>query len=190
MKARDNPFAVDRVLGVRYRPQGWTWEQLLSRLARMDHRGAVVGPEGSGKTTLLEDLADRLAERHFTIRWLRLNRDDTGLSRQALRATAPPVTRRDLVFIDGADLLTRPAWWLIRHRTRQAGGLIVAAHQPGRLPTLVETSTRIELFQAIVRELLDDDLPTRSTDLPALFHAHHGNIREALRAMYDRWAQA
>ena len=38
MRARDNPFAVDRVLAVRYKPQGWTWEALLSRLKHLRYR--------------------------------------------------------------------------------------------------------------------------------------------------------
>jgi len=65
MKARDNPFSSDRILGIRYRLQDLTWEQLWLRLADMDYRGALVGPQGSGKTTLLEDLASALGERGF-----------------------------------------------------------------------------------------------------------------------------
>src|SRR5437868_15544127 len=75
VKARDNPFAADRVLRVRYRPQGWTWEQLLARLEQLDYRGAIVGPEGRGKTTLLEDLGERLKGRGHNVRHLGLTRE-------------------------------------------------------------------------------------------------------------------
>ena len=43
MKARDNPLSTDRVLAIRYRPQGWTWPQLLSRLEAMEG-AARIGP--------------------------------------------------------------------------------------------------------------------------------------------------
>jgi hypothetical protein len=51
MRARDNPFAVRRVLKLRYRLSESGWDELLARLERLDHRAAIVGAEGSGKTT-------------------------------------------------------------------------------------------------------------------------------------------
>jgi ABC-type lipoprotein export system ATPase subunit len=56
LRAKDNPFAVDRIGQIRYEPAAESWENLLVRLAAMDYRGAIVGPCGSGKTTLCEDL--------------------------------------------------------------------------------------------------------------------------------------
>ncbi|MBK8000329.1 MAG: hypothetical protein IPK15_16805 [Verrucomicrobia bacterium] len=75
MRARDNPFSTDRVLRVRYRLRGESWDSLLSRLAALKYRGAIVGPEGAGKTTLLEDLEPHLVAKGFEVVSLRLTRE-------------------------------------------------------------------------------------------------------------------
>lgn len=181
MRARDNPFASDRVLEVRYRlPDGWTWEGLLDRLAGLDWRAAIVGPHGRGKTTLLEDLAPRLEARGFRVRTLnlwdehpRLNRED----RVRLRDLGP----RDFVLLDGAEQLGRLSWLYLKLRCRRAGGLLITSHRPGLLPTLLECRTSPELLAGIVRELTDADAP----DVETLFARHGGNLRNALRELYD-----
>src|SRR5688500_16201828 len=73
LRARDNPFAVHRVLAERYRLDEAGWTRLEARLAALDNRGAIVGPHGSGKTTLLEDLADRLERRGERVVMLRFD---------------------------------------------------------------------------------------------------------------------
>ena len=60
MKARDNPFSVERLHAVRYRTKEATFDEILQRLDEMNYRAAIVGPEGSGKTTLLGNLQDAL----------------------------------------------------------------------------------------------------------------------------------
>src|SRR5687768_9283988 len=85
MRARDNPFSTDRVLKIRYRPRGWTWDGLLARLASLDYRAAIVGPEGRGKTTLLQDLEPHLTARGFGVKHLRLTRERPSFPRQWLR---------------------------------------------------------------------------------------------------------
>jgi len=50
MRARDNPFAVQRVLEVRYRLSGLTWEELLERLAAFRFRAALVGARSRRET--------------------------------------------------------------------------------------------------------------------------------------------
>jgi hypothetical protein len=83
VKARDNPFAVERVLGIHYRPQDGTWDDLLARLTALDYRAAIVGGHGTGKSTLLDDLAVWLIKRvssrcqrreYRALRWCRTNR--------------------------------------------------------------------------------------------------------------------
>jgi hypothetical protein len=190
VRARDNPFATDRVLAVRYRLAGTTWEELLARLARLRHRAALVGPEGAGKTTLLEDLAPRLAERGFRIHLVQLREGERRLP-AGDRALPRRFGPRDLVLLDGADALTRPAWLGLRLRTRPAGGLVVTSHRPGLLPTLHRCTTSPELLAGIVRDLLGagESAGTCPPELPAeLFTRHGGNLRDALRELYDRWA--
>lgn len=181
MRARDNPFASDRVLKVRYRlPEGWTWESLLDRLAALGWRAAIVGPHGRGKTTLLEDLAPRLEARGFRTRMLTLWDDHPRLSSEdqaRLRDLGP----RDFVLLDGAEQLGRLSWHFLKRRCRRAGGLLITSHRPGLLPTLLECDTSPELLAGIVREL-----GVEVSDAETLFARHGGNLRNALRELYDR----
>jgi len=43
MIARANPFAVSKILTIRYEPQSTTWDALLARLQLLGHRAAIVG---------------------------------------------------------------------------------------------------------------------------------------------------
>ena len=182
MRARDNPFASDRVLEVRYRlPDGWTWESLLDRLAALGWRAAVVGPHGRGKTTLLEDLAPRLEARGFRVRTLNLWDEHPRLNRQD-RARLRDLGPRDFVLLDGAEQLGRLSWLFLKLRCRRARGLLITSHRPDLLPTLLECDTSPELLAGIVRELTGEEL----SGAEDLFARHGGNLRSALRELYDR----
>jgi hypothetical protein len=188
MRARDNPFRTDRVLEVRYRLLHGTWDELLSKLEALRYRAAIVGPQGSGKTTLLEDLSPRLQARGYTVRELRL---DTGTPRFApgfLDRFVPSLAPRDVILFDGAEQLGAFAWRSFERRTRAAAGLVLTLHRPGRLPTLVETSTSPELLASLVEQILGDEAGEVREILPELYARHGGNLRDALRELYDRYA--
>ncbi|MES1210983.1 MAG: hypothetical protein ABUL63_01485, partial [Acidobacteriota bacterium] len=167
-----------------------TWDELLGRLEAVDWRAAIVGPHGHGKSTLLGDLGRRLETRG--LRTLRLSLREahprlTREERRQLRNLGP----NDVLLLDGAERLDRWAWWLVRFRTRRAAGLVVTAHQPGLLATLVECCTTPQLLEGIVAELLDGSDGGDGGDIPdaAELHARHGgDVREALFELYDRWA--
>jgi hypothetical protein len=182
MRARDNPFAVQRVLAVRYRLSGLTWEELLDRLAALRFRAALVGPHGYGKTTLLEDLGERLAARGFRMRTATLHEGDHRLDAAVRRAFFHGLAASDFLLLDGAEQLGRLAWMEVRARTRAAGGLVITSHRPGLLPTLHECGTTPQLLAGIVRDL--------GAEPPGddLFERHGGNLRDALREMYDAYA--
>src|SRR5688572_13545638 len=179
MRARDNPFAAERMHAIRYLPMGWTWEEMLARLATMRNRAAVVGPHGTGKTTFLAGLARQLRERGWHCRSIMLRSDDRRI----------PLTEglgeSDIVIVDGAEQLSPLAWRRLIWKTRRAGGLIISSHAPGRLPTLLRTAATAEILQHVLRELSIDPA---GIECEALLRQHGGNVRDLLRELYDRAA--
>jgi hypothetical protein len=183
VKARDNPFSTDRVLAVRYQPQDWTWEELFDRLELLHYRAAIVGPEGSGKTTLLEDLEPRIRAEGYQTMAVRLDRDKRWFDSTQLEELRSAASFRAVILLDGLEQLTFLRWRQFRRLTRRAGGLIATSHRAFRLPVLVRTETSVSLLDRIVSELLPAASDSLSTEL---FIRHRGNIRDALRELYDR----
>jgi hypothetical protein len=185
LRACDNPFAVHRVLRQRYRLDDAQWEQLFARLEAQGRRGAFVGPQGVGKTTLLEDLAVRLKARGWEIRLLRLNAERNQFTLRSLRAQLEGVSPRDFVLLDGAEQLSAVAWWRFRFWTRRAGGLVITSHRAGRLPLLRRCTTSPALLHELVTSLGVKFSPEKSATLHT---RHRGNLRSALRELYDAQA--
>jgi hypothetical protein len=193
MRARDNPFGAQRLLALRYRLSGLTWDDLLARLAALGHRAALVGPHGHGKTTLLEELAVHLEGRGFRLRSATLRAGDRRLNADQERALFKDLTRRDCLLLDGAEQLNPLSWRRAERRSRAAGGLVVTSHRAGLLPTLVECRTTPELLGDLVRELLGAEAgelqPSPGELYAQLFTRHGGNLRDVLRELYDDWAE-
>lgn len=190
MRARDNPFAADRVLSIRYEcPEGQVGA-LLARLERLRYRAAIVGPHGTGKTTLLEDLEAPLARLGFRVTHLRLRADRRRFPSGCLAQLAARLDARDLVCLDGAEQLDRVRWMTFRWRTRRAGGVLITSHRPGFLPTLIECTTSPELLDGIISRLTPQAGGLLRPTAEDLFKRHHGNLRDALRELYDVYAAA
>jgi hypothetical protein len=187
MKAKENPFRTAKVLRVRYRMRDETPEALLLRLRRLGYRGAIVGSNGTGKTTLLEDLEQPLAALGFKVKHLRLDDRTNTFSREFLKRFFAGLTRNDVILFDGAEQMSLLAWHRFKRRSRNAGGLVITSHRPGMLPTVKECATSPELLDEIINELLDEAVTTRDAAV-ALHQKHNGNLRDALREMYDLYA--
>lgn len=184
MKARDNPFRTNRVLRVRYRMSGESLEDLLDRLKQFGYRGAIVGPKGTGKTTLLEDLGPALAAMGFKVVRLRLDDRTKSFPREFLKRFFSELSKRDVILFDGAEQMSWLEWRNFKGRSKRARGLVITSHRPGMLPTLRECSTSPELLDEIITELLDGE-PATQTGTVELHQKHNGNLRDALREMYD-----
>ena len=179
--AKNNPFATDRVLQIRYMPQTCTWDELLVRLESMHYRAAIIGADGTGKTTLIEDIRRRLTEQGLSCRSIFVTMDipvPPGKINEIL--DGDPFS---ILLIDGADHLKRFVWHLIKRKiNRMNAGLVITSHRPNMLPTLIECSTTPKLLKEIVAGLSGqtDDKLTEN-----LYRKHKGNIRDALRELYD-----
>jgi len=189
IRARDNPFAVDRVLQVRYRLLCDSWEELLGKLNQLQFRAAIVGPEGRGKTTLQEDLAKRLLQQGHRVSWLRLNRQHRKLSKTQWQSFFDELTADDLVFLDGAEQLSRWTWRWFRRRMQNYGGLVITSHRAGLLPTLIDCQTTPDLLEDIVTQLVSKPSVQLQETTRLLYSQHHGNLRDALRELYDLYAE-
>src|SRR5262245_40682088 len=188
MRARDNPFATARVERVAFRLSESGWDELIDRFAKLNFRASLVGPKGSGKTTLLEEFDLRLQARGFQTVPLRLREEKRRFSVVELKEMAAQLTRSHMVLLDGAEQMPRLQWMRFKHLTRRAAGLLVTTHRPALLPTLWECRTTPGLLSDIVDDLLGGNSPVGGCDLDALFHRHQGNLREALRDLYDTYS--
>lgn len=189
MRARDNPFSTDRVLRIRHRLRGETWDSLLSRLEKLNYRAAIVGPEGAGKTTLLEDLEPHLVAKGFEVVSLRLTREFPRFDVGVLRELRRRLGARHIILFDGAEQLSPWSWWGFKRVARRAGGLIITSHRSGLLPTLIDCHTDVTLLADIIASLLNEPVERRHVAVDTLFRKHRGNLRDALRELYDDWAE-
>lgn len=189
MRARDNPFATVHLHRLSYRFQGASWDELLDRLQRLGWRAAIVGPHGSGKTTLLEALAEQLRQRGFETCRLRLSEAHPRFAPGECDNFLRDLHAGRIVLLDGAEQMGHWAWRRFERHTRDGGGLIITTHRPGRLPTLLTCETTPDLLGDVVRELLPNAPALSVATTRDLFFRHGGNLREALRELYDVWAQ-
>jgi energy-coupling factor transporter ATP-binding protein EcfA2 len=189
MKARDNPFAVERIGTIRYRPLHTTLDRLGARLHELNYRAAITGPEGSGKTTLIEDLQRVFQDKGIKTNLVFVN-NASLFDSPACRQLLSELTRDQIVLLDGADLIRRSDWSLLkRHTITRAYGLVVTSHKRGLLPTLIECSTNPALLKDIVAELLPQNYTIPTEFLDSLHERHKGNLRTCLRELYDLYAQ-
>ncbi len=176
VKARENPFRSECVERLAFRAGDFDWIDAEARLEASGGRGALVGPEGHGKTTLLLEWAERVRgsgeQAEFVkvgFRQRRLNPDQRTVARSAGN-----------VFIDSAEQLGWLGWREVLRLTAEARRLVVTLHRAGRLPTVYRCRTSPELLGDLVRELGGVDC-----DVEGLWKRHRGNIRHALRELYD-----
>lgn len=186
LPARLNPFAAHRVEQIPYRfPEG-DWPSSLDRLSRLGFRAAIVGPHGSGKTTLLEQLAGRLRDGRLfrgEVRHLFLARDPESIGRQ-LSKIVSALDREICWLVDGFERL-KPTGQ--RHLLDNCPhGLVVTAHRPCQLPVWVRTASSRVMLDHLLEQLGLPDNPVVRSLSDQAFRGARGNLREALRILYDR----
>jgi len=177
MRARDNPFRSERVEGLAFRNPGFSWSGLEASLAAAGGRGAIVGPEGHGKTTLLLEWHARSQAAGREAVHLRVGRGQRRLDAAQKRRIAGAVA----VFADSAEQLGWTGWREFVALTRRARSVVVTTHRPGRFATVYLCRTSPALLQELVEELHPSGPECR-----LLWHRHRGNLRNALRELYDK----
>lgn len=157
-------------------------------------RGAILGPHGSGKTTLLGELHAHLMVQGWRVHARRFNTEWRAARGCAAGEAAygwplpQGLGARDVLLIDGAEQLGWREWRRMLRAARGAGGLVITAHGGRRLPLLHRCATDAALLADLVAELHPEAAhdPTR---IEQLFARHRGDIRAALRQLYDETAR-
>lgn len=184
MKARDNPYRVERLHQLRFRFTAGDLGTLLRRFRELNQRGAIVGPHGAGKTTLVAELARELRAAGGEVLELRLNEANRPEHRQLVADVSREMTTERILILDGAEQLGSLRWRSFLRESRHFGGLLITAHAAGRLPTLYECRPGLELLRSLTAELAGEAAPGK-LDLRQLYQRHGGNLRDCLRELYD-----
>lgn len=188
MKARDNPFRVERLHQLRFRPRD-VLEQVIAQLENSNYRGAIVGPHGTGKSTLLEEMNGLLRLREKDSSLLRLTAETHSRGAELVADWLRRTPSQAVLLFDGAEQLSSGEWNAFLAASQPFAGLVITTHRPGRLPTLCQTSSSPALLDDLVRELV----PLRTGEdeqlLARLYSRHRGNVRDCLRELYDRWGE-
>jgi hypothetical protein len=183
----NNPFATcwTRPGALAYRfSNGQTAGQLVEKLAAQKWQGAIVGPHGSGKSTLLQALVPALVAAGRHVHPITLRDADRRLPPRFLAFDH----RRALVIIDGYEQL---AWFKRRRLKRGCGrrklGLLVTAHEPTNIATLIRLAPDRQLVQQLVADLAAHvSTPITPADVAASHACHGSNVREIFFDLYDR----
>lgn len=185
--AEENPFAVSQVEKIPFHfPEGFTWHDLMKRLAELNWCASIVGGSGSGKTTLMEQMIPHLEERGFDPVLLRLNSESSMRDKERLPEKLREVKKPGFILLDGAEQLSTRHWLAVRAAAAGAAGFIVSLHRSSRLPVALELETNSDLLDGLVHELTGGKLPENESG--TILHRHRGNIRDAFRELFERWA--
>lgn len=188
---RDNPFATCWTRPGRIAFQfaaGESAEQIITKLAAQNWRGAIIGPHGSGKSTLLEALRPAIIAAGNEVRPIALHDGQRRLPAEFVPQRATPNT---VLIIDGYEQLSRLERCRIDRRCRRAHwGLLVTSHAPTRFPTLIELAPTLALIEELAAYLCAEvSTPVMREDIAASHACHGSNVREIFFDLYDRHEQ-
>lgn len=118
-------------------------------------------------------------------------RDDLRVEAEAWTAALAELTKQSVVFVDGFDHL----WWWRRveaiTRTSRVGLVVTGHRRMVLMRTVVRTQTSVDLLAGLVRGLVGEGEieAVDRAEVGAMYRTHGGNVRDALWAFYDRWAE-
>jgi len=186
LPARENPLAMSLTTNIAFRFASHDWKYHFQRLSELGFRAAIVGRRGSGKSTLLAELHHEFERRGVGSHFVFLPQDRA--QHQSMLNTAFDCSEAGCVLL--VDGIERLGWFQMRQlfkRTQNSAGLVVTKHHRCKLPTWIKTKTSPKLMTDLLIDLdLGDSQITRAGTVA--FEKHDGNIRNALRDLYDQFA--
>ncbi len=157
---------------------------LIARFEQLGRRAVLVGAEGSGKSTLLARLAPPFEQAGQPVRRFAARPGEQAAAR--LRALLREMAPGELLLLDGFDHLSRIARFGLLRRSAKIAGLLATSHHAERaLPTLIELDPSVELLHDLARDLAGEEV--EGLDFAEIHRRNGGNVRTALRELYDVW---
>ncbi len=189
MNARNNPFTSRHVESLAFQCPDMSLAAIMSRLKKLNYRAAIVGPEGSGKTTLLETIGDRMRQDGFKRVYIRFDEENKRLKKDFFDPIPKKLIKGHAFLVDGTEQLSWMAWKRFCLYTKNAKAVIITSHVKKKMPTLLNTTTSPELLYDLVLKLVGEEEMVSKQEISRLFDSHQGNIRLALRTLYDIWTE-
>lgn len=147
---------------------------------------AVVGPHGSGKTTLVRALLAAAGGMHRHTRYVQIRSPADVVAAVAAVAATPG----GVVGLDGWERLPPGSGLVVAAVAACRGGsVVVTMHADGTLPVLARCTPTARVLAAVVRRLPGHAGFIGSADVDSAFERNHGNIRDALGDLYDRFEE-
>jgi len=200
MNSRNNPFASRHVESLAFQYPDISLEEIMTRLKELNYRAAIIGPEGSGKTTLIETIGEKLRQDGFKTVYVRFDEENKKIKRDFFNRNPKNRITGHAFLVDGAEQLSWLDWKRFCLQTKNAKAVIITSHAETRMmrrmmrpmmrmmPALLNTTTSPELLYDLVLKLVGKKDMVSRQEISRLFESHHGNIRLAMRELYDIWS--
>jgi hypothetical protein len=185
-----NPFSTRFVkpgaLHFHFQP-GDSLSSVLEILRQTNWVGEIVGPHGSGKSTLVSEISSCFPQEKQMAQFLVRTGDRQWKCFSQIRKWIGEQSSGSLLIVDGMEQLNCFFRWMIIRGCRQKRlGFLATAHRSIGLPTIITTTTSVDVFRRLVSQLISESSICFSADtIVEVFLRHQPNIREALFEMYD-----
>lgn len=147
----------------------------------------IVGPHGRGKTTLVRALLAAAAAAGRATSFVQVR--SRASAWQAIKAVAA-ARPGQLVAVDGWEQLPWGGGLVIAALASWRRAAVVAtAHRPVGLPVLARCDSSPAVVAAVVSRLPDCGGIISAADVEEAFRRRHGNVRDALADLYDRFEE-